>query len=267
MHDFVDESLRPILAAAGLDSFEALWALETPWFEPPNRRRGGWSGVARIGLADGEGSRQGFFLKRQENHTRWSPAHPVRGEPTFAAEMRNILGLRRSGVPTLEPVFFAQRRMEGHWRVVLVTRELGGYRPLDAFTKEWQAAGWSQTRMLRRQVLAVAAPAIRRMHLAGFQHRALHPKHVFVKTDQAGRVGVCLIDLEKMRRRPFSFRNALRDLDSLNRRSPHWSRTDRLRFLKRYLGTERLDWRGRLLWRLLVRRRAASVSAEGGDRG
>ena len=60
-----------------------------------------------------------------------------------------------------------------------------------------------------------------------------------------------------MRRRRLPFRTALRDLDSLNRRSLCWSTTDRLRFLKLYLGTDRLGWRGRLLWRLLARRYAA----------
>lgn len=267
MKDFVDPQLRPVLKTAGLDSFEALWRLEAEWFEPPNQRRGGWSGVARIELSDDAGGSHALFLKRQQNHTRRTLVHPVGGEPTFAAEMRNILGLRAAGVPTLEPVFYAQRKIDGQWCVVLMTRELRGFRPLDLFADEWQAGGWPATRALRRQVLAVAAAVIRRMHRAGFVHKALHPKHVFLRVDDAAGVEVCLIDLEKTRRKFLLSGTALRDLDSLNRRSRYWSTSDRLRFLKLYLGTGRLGWRGRLLWRLLARRYAAKAAGGGRGRG
>ena len=55
-----------------------------------------------------------------------------------------------------------------------------------------------------------------------------------------------------MRRTPFLARRTLRDLDSLNRRSLHWSRTDRLRFLQAYLGVDRLDAAGWAIWRRLA---------------
>lgn len=267
MDDYVDSRLLPVLEAAGLDTFDALWALQADWFEPPNQRRGGWSGVARIELSDAQGVVRGLFLKRQQNHTRQTLAHPIGGEPTFAAEMRNILGLQAAGVPTLEPVFYAQRRIDGQWCVVLMTRELRDFRPLKDYVDEWRSGGWQQARAQRRQVLAATAPLIRRMHRAGFVHNALHPKHVFLRVIAAETVEVRLIDLEKTRRRFLVWRNALRDLDSLNRRSVHWSASDRLRFLKLYLGTVRLDWGGRLLWRLLARRYAAKVPIGHGTDG
>ena len=45
----------------------------------------------------------------------------------------------------------------------------------------------------------------------------------------------------------------LRDLDSLNRYSPEWSRTDRLRFLKAYLGIVRLTPATKRICRKLIR--------------
>ena len=89
MKDFISDRWRPILAHNGLSAFDALWKLEAPWFEEPNHRRGGWSGVSRCELAlPGDGS-TGIFLKRQENHRARLWTHPVRGAPTFLREFRH----------------------------------------------------------------------------------------------------------------------------------------------------------------------------------
>lgn len=254
MRDYVDPAWSAALNSQGLDSFAALWALQAAWFEPPNQRRGGWSGVMRIELDGPDGMPHGLFLKRQENHTRRTLRHPISGEPTFAAEMRNLLALRQAQVPTLEPVYYAQRKVDGKWRAMLVTRELVGFTPLHEWVQRWQESGWYTTRGLRQRVIDHGAPLLRRMHRTGHVHNALHPKHVFLAIDDAGMVQMRLIDLEKMRRQPWVARAALRDLDSLNRRSRGWSRTDRLRFLLRYLGQPRLDAAGRRLWAGLVTR-------------
>jgi hypothetical protein len=254
MNDFVADGWDGVLRANGLDRFEALWSLEAEWFEPPNRRRGGWSGVARIELPGPDGQSTGLFLKRQENHTRRTFRHPLHGEPTFAAEIRNILSMQRAQVYSLEPVYYAQRKLAGKWCVVLITRELLGYRPLDAWADDWYAADWTESRQLRLQVISECALILRRLHRAGFAHNAMHPKHIFLRVDDRDGVEARLIDLEKMRRKPGLLRRTLRDLDSLNRRSRHWSRTDRLRFLKAYLAASRLDAAGRRLWYRLAQR-------------
>lgn len=263
MIDYVSEAWREALKAQGLDSFDALWTLEADWFEPPNYRRGGWSGVMRIELPGADGKAVGMFLKRQENHMRKALAHPFSGEPTFAAEMRNILAMRRVRVPSLEPVYYAQRKVGGKWRAILMTRELLGYRPLDAWVDDWCASGWAGVLDIRRQAIAECAAVLRRMHSAGFVHNAMHPKHVFMRLDDGDGVDARLIDLEKMRRRPGLHRRTLRDLDSLNRRSLHWSKSDRLRFLKAYLGGRRLDAAGQALWRRLVRSYVKKKGVEG----
>lgn len=253
MNDFVAADWDSVLRANGLDSFEALWELEAEWFEPPNHRRGGWSGVARIELPGPDGRPTGLFLKRQENHTRRTFRHPLHGEPTFAAEIRNILAMQQAQVPSLEPVYYAQRKLGGKWCVILMTRELLGFRPLDAWADDWYAAGWTDSRRIRLQVIAECAVILRRLHRAGFAHNAMHPKHIFLRAGGKDEVEARLIDLEKMRRKAGLLRRTLRDLDSLNRRSRHWSRTDRLRFLNIYLGAGRLDAGGRRLWFRLAR--------------
>ena len=129
-----------------------------------------------------------------------------------------------------------------------------GYRPLDVWTDERYAAGWADSRQTRMKVIVECAVLLHRLHHAGYVHNAMHPKHIFLRVDGLDGVDARLIDLEKMRRKPGLSRRTLRDLDSLNRRSRHWSRTDRLRFLKAYLGVRRLDAGGRRLWYRLARR-------------
>ncbi len=263
MDEFVAAAWKEALHAAGLDGFEALWYFEADWFEPPNRRRGGWSGVARIEVPGPDGCSTGLFLKRQENHTRRTFRHPLHGEPTFAAEMRNILAMRRAGVPSLEPVYYAQRKIEGRWRVILMTRELFGFRPLDDWVEDWFATG-AESRQIRLHVINECAKVLRRLHVAGFVHNAMHPKHIFLRLGDQGGAEISLIDLEKMRRKPGLARRTQRDLDSLNRRSQHWSRSERLRFLKAYLGVKRLDAAGRATWQRLARGYERQVVPAGG---
>lgn len=254
MDDFIAAGWDSVLNASGLGGFESLWALEAEWFEPPNHRRGGWSGVARIELPGLDGRLTGLFLKRQENHTRRTFRHPLHGEPTFAGEIRNILAMQRAQVPSMEPVYYAQRKRDGKWCVILMTRELLGYRPLDVLTDDWYAAGWGDSRQTRLRTISECAAVLSRLHRAGYVHNAMHPKHLFLRVEEHERVEARLIDLEKMRRKPGLTRRTLRDLDSLNRRSRHWSRADRLRFLKAYLGVGHLGADGRRLWYRLARR-------------
>lgn len=253
MRDYLDPKWHDVLQRNGLASFDALWALQADWFEAPNERRGGWSGVVRLELEDASGRQRVIFLKRQENHLRRSVRHPVGGEPTFAAEIRNILTLVEAGVPTLHPVYYAQRRVGGRWRAILATEELLGYRPLDEVIDDWRATGWAAARDQRRHVARAAAGVAHRLHRQRLAHNAMHPKHLFVRCDDR-RADVRLIDLEKMRRVPSSERAMHRDLDSLNRRTLHLSRSDRLRFLMLYLGVHHVTQDLRRHWRYFVQR-------------
>ncbi len=266
MRDFLDEQWRPLLEANGLAGFDPLWDLQAEWFEEPNQRRGGWSGVARVELERSDGGREAVFLKRQENHTRRTLRHPFRGEPTFEGEMRNIQALQRAGVPSLEPVYYGQRKVKGVWRAILVTRELKGFEPLNQWMRDWLEAGWANSVQQRRALIPEVSTVVRRLHDHRLVHNALHPKHLFIRFPEEGRPEVRLIDLEKMRFAPSPRRAAQRDLDSLNRRARHWSTADRLRFLKGYLGVSRLDSEGRGLWRYLAERKIRFVS-ERGERG
>jgi len=262
MKDFCAPDWVDILRFNGLDSFDALWELKADLFEPPNRCRGGWSGVARVELKMPDGGTEAIFLKRQENHLRRTLRHPLRGEPTFAGEMENILALQGAGVPALEPLFFGKRFADGNRRAILVTRELSGFRSLDLVMREWEESGWHGSVRERRELIKMAAKTVRRMHDHRLAHNALYPKHLFVRFSETGQPEVRLIDLEKMRRAISPGRAARRDLDSLNRRTQIWSRTDRLRFLKAYLETHVLTAKERAFWKYLAERRTGLLQRQ-----
>jgi hypothetical protein len=254
MSDYLDRQGRELLERNSLASFDALWELEAEWLEPPNRCRGGWSGVARIELDSGNGTTEAFFLKRQEGHTRRTLRHPL-GEPTFAAEMGGILALKAAGIPSMEAIFYGQRVVAGKPRAILLTRELQGYRPLDLLMRQWQQEGWANSLGQRRELIKVVADMLRRLHESKLVHNALYPKHIFVLLPEGGSPMVRLIDLEKMRRTLCVDQATRRDLDSLNRRTGLLSGTDRMRFLQHYLGQRSLESTGRRLWLKLAKSR------------
>lgn len=248
MQDYVNERWRAILAHNGLSGFDDLWKLEARWFEEPNRRRGGWSGVSRCELALPDGGTRAIFLKRQENHPTFSWRHPIIGMPTFEREFDRIVHYRACGIPTLEPVYFGTRQDGQDQRAILATEELTGFVSMEDRVQRWLRNG-APPRAVRLRLLGAVAALLRKMHDHGIQHNCFFPKHVFTRINEDGSVDARVIDLEKSRWRPARTICALRDLYSLVRPSLCWSRSDRLWFLKAYLRIEHLTPYAKWLWR------------------
>jgi hypothetical protein len=234
----------------GLDSFDAIWALDIGWFEEPNQRRGGWSGVSQAELVSVDGNRIGVFIKRQQDHTTRTLAHPFTGVLTFRREFHNLSRLLECGVPTLDVLYFAERKVDGKRQSILVTRALTGYQSLDVCIQNWQQTGWPDKRAWHPFITRLAGVA-RLMHQNRIQHNCFFPKHIFL-SDINAEADIRLIDLEKAKR-VFSVEQAmLRDLDTLNRRTSGVTTTERLRFLLAYYGQRRVDSRVRKTWKQLV---------------
>ena len=250
---FISPERKQLLEANRLGSVDEVWALRAEWFEEPNVRRGGWSGVCRLGLPLPAGGELGVFLKRQENHQRRSWRHPLAGEPTFAREFRMLRYLQAHAVPAPRPLYFASAVVDGNSRGILMTEELAGFRPLDVVADELFAAGrppLAQQRALLRSLARVVSD----LHGAGVQHSSLYPKHLFVRLRDGAEPEVALIDLEKSRTTLLAPLRTIHDLDSLNRHARHWSRSARLYFLLHYLGVPRLTPWARFLWRRIAGR-------------
>jgi hypothetical protein len=239
IREYIGEGWRGTLRHNHADGFEQLWARDADnWFEPPNHRRGGWSGVVRTKLALPEGGEVGIFIKRQENHIYRAWQNLFRPVATFEREFRNLLRFRQLGIATLELVYFGQQRRDGNLRAILLTRELQGFLPLNAASLQ---ASLKTDPDFRKRLILRLADVIRRMHDVHMQHNCLYPKHIFVKKLPDNAIDVRLIDLEKAKWRPLRKQAMLRDLESLQRHAQGWSKTDRLRLFLAYRQEQQLN--------------------------
>lgn len=225
MKDFIAAQDRALLERHGLAGFDALWALKLEAVDEPNTERGGWSSVYRLELDE-----RAFYLKRQSNHLTRTLLHPF-GEPTFAREFRNIRRYAELRIPALQAAFFAERRVPGERRAILLTRALDGWQDLD----HW-LAGWGSLEHSRRTAIVQACGTLaRRLHEAGQMHGCFYPKHIFLR-EQGGLFEAQLIDLEKTRPLLWGRRDRIKDLEPLLRRARVWNELEVRELLATYLG-------------------------------
>jgi hypothetical protein len=264
VRDFMTDAWLAVASAAGLDDFETIWQQDIGWFEEPNQRRGGWSGVSRLEVKLPDGNTVAVFIKRQLNHVTRTWAHPVRGITTFRREFENLQRLQSAGVPTLDVLYFAEREARGERRAILISRELSGYSSFEDLMIRWQQQGFPEKAVWQSLIDKLAGIA-RLMHRHHMQQNCFLPKHVFIGEHGAG-MDIRLIDFEKAKRTLTVESAMLRDLDTFNRRSPGVRTTDRLRFLLAYHGRDRVDRRVRKTWKRLAGMRRAKYRKKLGRR-
>lgn len=228
---FPSAAARSELQCHQLAAFVPLWSLATDWHEAPNERRGGWSGVSRHLLANGNT----IFVKRQQDHLCRTLRHPLRGVPTFYREYLNILRLQRHAIGSLDALYYGDRRAAGHWQAILVTRALDDFSSLD----EWNTANPQAAPPRRQSLIAAVASACARLHNHRLQHSCLYGKHVFVRRSPAvpdayGEGDVRFIDLEKLRQGISRERAGAHDLDQLRRHTLGWNDADWQHFTQAY---------------------------------
>lgn len=148
-------------------------------------------------------------------------------------ELRAAESARAAGVNVPEPLAIATTRTFGpFYRLTILSREVEGAQDLLSLSGRLDPAK-------KRELLARVADAMRRLHEAGVYHADLTMKNILV-TESA----VYIIDLDKARLP--GTRTGRLDVENLARlnRSVEkllgergWiSRTDKIRFLRRYLG-------------------------------
>jgi hypothetical protein len=250
MNDYIAADWQRTLELNELRSFDDFWNLEAEWFEAPNQRRGGWSGVARYELKRPDGTAARVFLKRQENHTTRTLAHPIAGIPTFSREFNSIMLYRRHGIPTLTPIYFAARQDRAGHRAVLMTEELVGMRSLEQLAREWNTLSIE----LRHEITRAVARLLRQIHFHRLSHNCFYPKHVFLRLEPDRVAEIRIIDLEKTKWHPLGVTRKFRDMRRLNGSGFPWSRAERVRFFREYLGLEKLTPRAKAKWRRVARR-------------
>ncbi len=229
-HLFENDAIEALFQFNNLAEFEQLWTIDSPWFEDPNYRRNGWSGVIKYALKDNEGNNHIFFIKRQENHNCKTFFHPFKGIPTFRREYFNLQNLDKKKIPSLKSAYYGERMHNGKAQSILITHSLESYQSFEAYFSNKDASD-EQTDAL---IMQTAGENTRRLHDVLFRHGSLYPKHFFVKVDN-GQVDVRLIDLEKLKWYPFSYLVRLNDLSRIVRRREPVSKTSIQLFINAYL--------------------------------
>lgn len=233
-----------------LPDFEAIWARDIDWFEPPNERRGGWSGVGTIALQANHHAEIGFFVKKQQNHGRKTWRNPVQGEPTFRREFQRLQFLEAHNFAAPKVVFYAESIVHGNMRAILITEALTDFLPLDEVTKQLFL---NKNVTAHHQLIQAVSVAIKRFHTLGLVHRALYPKHIFVKNAESA-PEIALIDLEKARFSPFFWWRTYFDLAALHRHSKYWRYSQRMYFFLQYCQVKHLNFFGKWLCCRLIKR-------------
>lgn len=222
---------QQLLQQHQLASFDQLWDYQGDWFESPNHERGGWSGVNYIELADEAGHKHGFYLKRQQAHTRRTWRHPISGEPTFVREFEILEYLNKHHVATPKLVFFGNQQD----KAVLLTEALTGFTDAEMWLKTHADLSIKRQRKLMRAL----ATTVRKLHQAGVQHRSLYLKHLFVR-ELNGVFEVATIDFEKSRVTKLISWLRFSDLITLHSRTASISASNKLVFFKQYFRVENL---------------------------
>lgn len=218
------------VAEQGSDLFDVFWRNNSPWFETPNIRRGGWSGVVKSRI-DSFGKPEKVFIKRQQNHMTRTIMHPIKGIPTFLREYHNIQSLQAKNIPTLEVLYFDTKDS----KAVLITKALEGYISLDKIEIS------TLEPKNKKSLVSSIAKVIRHLHQCHYQHNCLYPKHIMIR-QYANGWDVKLIDLEKLKYCLSKKRATIHDLATFLRHMDKlWSVRDKVVFFQTYFQQQKIS--------------------------
>jgi hypothetical protein len=254
MKEIVQPLWQEILKEHGLADFEALWRLDLTLLDTPNtgRGKGGFSEVGLLSVPQPNGQVKKLIIKRQRDYLIRTLSHPFRGIPTLRNEALSTLDFNKLGIPAMKVVYYGEKREKDGLKAILLTEYLEGYTSLDRLCHTWDEQRQWPRAAERRKLIGSIADLISTMHAKKMRHNSLYPKHIFLRMDKDG-FDCRLIDLEKVRWNPLGSGRIVRDLDSLHRHAPGWSKADRLRFFKSYCRINRLTSKEKRLCRRVLK--------------
>ena len=231
--------MEPLLREAGLLDIESASQQNFDWFEAPNRRRGGWSGVSRIELNPEapEAERRAVFLKIQQNHFYIAPKTCFMKRLTFEREFTAMQALRPHSEAIPQVVMFAKWQENGNQGSILVTEALDSWIPLRPWLLGELNLPQPDEETLQRVIGAIAQTA-KEINQAGWIHMCFSAKHIFLKEQLDGIFAVRVVDLEKTRKRVGLARRTIKDCSHFLRHTPNLTDSDKTHFLKAYFNTD-----------------------------
>jgi heptose I phosphotransferase len=244
---WIDRRYRAQLEAAGLATFESMMATTNGRLLRALPDRENW----RIDLAHPGAEHRGAYLKKHHVRTTStvlrSKLGSGPGETPGRVEAGNVARLTRGGIAAMRLIAFGEKlHADGLLESFVLTEELVGYTQLDHFLR--RRFPEREPRTLRRdpalaQLIRDVATVAAKFHGLGYNHRDLYCCHFFIKEDSPASFQVNLIDLQRVQhRRRFRHRWLVKDLAQLSYSAPRErvSSTDKLRFMRHYLGVKKL---------------------------
>ncbi len=138
--------------------------------------------------------------------------------------------LAAAGIPVVRPIALGERMRAG--------KELASFLMTDAAVGE-SLEVWARSRIQRapRAMIERLADVVAHFHSPGYAHRDMYLSHIFFNDRAPLHDAFRFIDLQRVIQPTFHRRWVVKDLAALNYSTPARvaSRTDRLRFLRRYL--------------------------------
>ena len=227
------------LKDAGLLDIEALTTREFDWFEAPNRRRGGWSGVTRLVLNPEAAPKdqQAVFLKIQQNHFYRAPNTCFIKKLTFEREFEVLQQLKSATDTIPELAFFATWQVGSDVGAILVTRALDDWLPLNDWLLGRKGLTPPDEATFKKALEAIAQSA-REINTAGWVHLCFSAKHLFLRPKADGTFESCVIDMEKSRKHLSAAYRTRKDCSHFMRHTPGLTDSQKLTFLKAYFQTD-----------------------------
>jgi len=251
----INEAFRPVLAAAGLLTLDAIMAVSggESYREVPGRS------TVRLELPDPAGGTRVFYVKRYTAVPRREKLRRLiaRG-PAVSLARQEVLGIVRvsdQGIPTMRRVAFGGEVSPGGWRErsCLITEEIAGATQADDYAEARFAGPPSREKTAaKRRLIRGIAQLARRLHTARLAHRDFYLCHILVRPVVGGEPVLHLIDLQRIEShaRGRGERWRVKDLAALlfsswpspatGIRSAVFTHTDALRFAHEYFMTNRL---------------------------
>lgn len=257
---YLNSACRPMLSENNLNTFDSFLSIAPEEVIKKVRRD---RHTVRVKLFK-EGKPHEAYMKRATYS--WL-ANLLKGLRKFTRqrgslvhEYLNLVRLRELGIPSITPVAAGTRRRGLRCDSFLLTESLGPTVKLEDYLPENFGRPFSADQAARKKALVEAlARLTRHMHEGGINHRDLYLCHIHVLPQARPWPRLFVIDLNRADRRAHvGWRWRVKDLAALNYSAPPeiFSRTDRIRFLKLYLGTDRLTPTHRRLVRKIVKKTA-----------
>ena len=254
------DTYRTLLTQNGLADFNSLMYYRQG---EVIKASSGERSTVKLQLSSGEGA-VGAYLKRYQGCGLKARARCLLRcslPRTALDEWNAILSFHRLGIPTMIPLAVGVNNHPVFKKEsFLLTREVEGAERLDRYLlRHFSPPLREGERREKRRLLEALAHLVRQMHHAGCNHRDLYLCHVLVRRDASFNWHIYLADLHRVdQRRHLRLRWKVKDLAALNysaEASP-LTRTDRLRFIKDYLGEEKLTAPLRALIKKVIRKSA-----------